>query len=612
MNPEAFGVWSETKLRGNGGRTAVAATAPAQADLSDARAPARPLVLSAVALVGCAAASYSFVAALRNPAVGADLGEPLVIALLSNWLTVSYILCGLFAWWRRPDSRFGPLMVAAGFANFISTLSWTTNDLTFTLGQALDLVPPVLFMHVFLAFPSGRLHGPLERGFVAGAYVAAVVLQVTRMPFGQFGPHNLLEVSANEDAALVSLRVALLTMSAFCLTGVAVLLLRRRGIGRPVRRSRVVLVDAFALGLVMIACLFVSAAFDGPAVHQIRWATFATLSLAPVVFLGALLNERLARAAVGDLMLELRTEPAPGDLRDALARALRDPSVELAYWLPDFGVYADLDGRPLELPDLDGRATTLIDRDGVHVAALIHDPALEDETELLDGVQAAAGIALENARLHAELRARLEEIRGSRARIVEAAQHERQLLERNLHDGAQQRLIALSLDLSILKGRIDGAPEVTAGIDRARREIAASLAELREISRGLHPAVVSGHGLGVALEQLAARAPVPVKLNVDVDERLPEPLEVAAYYVVSESLANVAKHAQAKTARVEVLKEQDELVLEIVDDGVGGADSERGTGLRGLADRVESLDGRLRVWTPRGGGTRVRAEIPCA
>jgi signal transduction histidine kinase len=237
---------------------------------------------------------------------------------------------------------------------------------------------------------------------------------------------------------------------------------------------------------------------------------------------------------------------------------------------------------------------------------------LEEEPELLDGVQAAAGFALENARLHAELRARLEELRGSRARIVEAAQHERQLLERNLHDGAQQRLIALSLDLSMLKGGINGEPGVKSGIDQARREIAASLAELREISSGLHPAVVSGHGLAVALEQLAARTPVPVKLKVEVKGRLPEPLEVAAYYVVSESLVNVAKHAQAKTVRVDVLTEDGELVLEIVDDGIGGADSERGTGLRGLADRVESLDGRLRVWTPRGGGTRVRAEIPCA
>ena len=567
-------------------------------------------MITGIALAGCAAAAYSFVSALQNPAVHAELGEPLVIALLSNWLTVSYVLCGLLAWARRPDSRFGLLMVAAGFANFISTLSWTTNDLTFTLGQALDLLPPVILMHVFLAFPTGHLRGKPERALVAGAYVAAVLLQLVRMAFGGFGPNNLLEILAHEDAALLSLRVALLTVSAFCLSGVAVLLLRRRRSDR-LRRAHVLIVDAFALGLVMIALLFISASFDGPAVQEIRWATFATLGLAPVVFLAALLNARLARSAVGDLVLELRAEPAPPDLKEALARALGDPSLELVYWLPDFGVYVDLAGRPVELPELEGRATTLIDRNGDHVAALIHDPALLDEPELLEGVQAAAGIALENGRLNAELRARLEELRGSRARIVEAAQNERQLLERNLHDGAQQRLIALSLDLSILKGRIDGDSEARAGIDQARRQIAASLAELREISSGLHPAVVSGHGLPVALEQLAARAPVPVELAIEVEGRLPEPLEVAAYYVVSESLVNIAKHAQAKTARVEIVKEQGELVLEIVDDGIGGADSERGTGLRGLADRVESLDGRLRVWTPRGGGTRVRAEIPC-
>jgi signal transduction histidine kinase len=569
-------------------------------------------LLWAIGLVGCSAAAFSFVAALRNPAVGAELGEPLVIALLSNWITVSYLLCGLFAWWRRPDSRFGVLMVAAGFANFISTLSWTTNDLTFTLGQALDLVPPVLFLHVFLAFPSGHLSSTLERGLVVFAYVAAVVLNVVRMTFGGFGPHNLLEVSPNEDAALLALRVALLTMAGCCLAGVAVLVLRRWRRGRRLRGSIALLSGTFALGLVLIACLFVSAAFNGPWVQEIRWATFATLGLAPILFLAALLNARLARSAVADLVLELRSEPAPADLRDALSRALRDPTLELAYWLPDFDSYADLQGRPVRLSRRNGRAITPIDRGGVHVAALIHDAELEDEPELLEAVQAAAGIALENGQLHAELRARLEELRGSRARIVEAAHNERQLLERNLHDGAQQRLIALSLDLSLLEGRIEGDSEIRAGIEQARREIAASLSELREIARGIHPAVVSGHGLAVALEQLAVRAPVPVDLRVEIDGRLPEPLEVAAYYVVSETLANIAKHAHANSARIDVVKDQEELVLEVVDDGIGGADSERGSGIRGLADRVEALNGRLRVWTPLGGGTRVKAEIPCA
>ena len=191
---------------------------------------------------------------------------------------------------------------------------------------------------------------------------------------------------------------------------------------------------------------------------------------------------------------------------------------------------------------------TLIDNEGVHVAALIHEPALKDEPELLGGVTAAAAISLENARLHAELRARLEELKGSRARIVDAGQKERQRLERNLHDGAQQRLIALSLELGLLEERLAGDPEASARLDQARQEIATSLEELRDVARGIHPAVVSGHGLEVALEQLAARAPVPVRLEVEIEGRLPERLEVAAFYLVSESLANIGKHANATSA----------------------------------------------------------------
>jgi signal transduction histidine kinase len=197
--------------------------------------------------------------------------------------------------------------------------------------------------------------------------------------------------------------------------------------------------------------------------------------------------------------------------------------------------------------------------------------------------------------------------------VIEAGQRERQRLERNLHDGAQHRLIALSLELSLLEQEL-GADDGSTGkrLAYARQEIATSLGELREVARGIHPAVVSGHGLAVALEQLTARAPIPVRLRVVVDERLPEPIEVAAYYLVSESLANVAKHAHASLATVEVSRAHGQVVIEVLDDGVGGADSERGSGLRGLADRVEALGGRLRVWSPPAGGTRVKAEIPCA
>jgi signal transduction histidine kinase len=196
--------------------------------------------------------------------------------------------------------------------------------------------------------------------------------------------------------------------------------------------------------------------------------------------------------------------------------------------------------------------------------------------------------------------------------VLDAGQQERQRLERNLHDGAQQRLIALSLELSRLEEPLEGNAPARARLDEARNEIALSLDELRDVARGLHPAVVSGHGLEIALESLVAHAPVPVRLRVELGSRLDEPLEVAAYYVVAESLANLGKHAQAASATVDIGRSPGEVVVEVADDGVGGADTERGTGLRGLADRVEALGGRLRVWSPAGGGTRVRAELPCA
>jgi signal transduction histidine kinase len=594
------------------GENMAASANAAGLDRRNALALPRALVSWAIAILAFAAATISFTLAVAGEGVGVELGEPLVIAVLTAFLTLSYVLCGLFVWRRRPASRFGPLMIAAGFVNFVATLVWSTSDIPYTVGQAIDLVPPVVFLHVFLAFPDGRLRGRFVRSLVVVSYGAAIVLELVRMRFGEFGPHNLLEGNANLGVAEVVLKIQLSIVSASCLIGVGVLAVRRLDAGRPLRRSLALLVDAFALALAMIAFLFLSAAFGGPWVAQIRWAALVTLALAPLVFLTGLLQARLARSALGDLVVDLRADLAPSDLRDALARTLRDPSLELAYWLPEFDTYADVDGHAVEIHDLGReRATTLIDRDGEHVAALLHDPSLQDEPELLAAVTAAAAIAVDKARLQAELRARLEELRGSRARVIDAGQKERQRLERNLHDGAQQRLIALSLELSLLEQRLEGDTEATTRLDQARHEIALSLEELRDVARGIHPAVLSGHGLQVALESVAARAPVPVRLTVELEGRMQERLEVVAYYVVSESLTNIAKHARATRATVDVGREDGQMFVEVVDDGIGGADTERGSGLRGLADRVEALGGRLRVWTPRGGGTRVKAEIPC-
>jgi signal transduction histidine kinase len=261
----------------------------------------------------------------------------------------------------------------------------------------------------------------------------------------------------------------------------------------------------------------------------------------------------------------------------------------------------------VELPDDEERTATLIDRNGQHVAALIHDPTLDDEPELLEAVGAAAEISLENARLHAELRARVEELRGSRARVIEAGQKERKRLERNLHDGAQQHLVALLLSLKTLRARSEGRTAET--LDRAIDELEQAVDELVELARGIHPASLTRYGLGPATAQLARRAPLEVSLEAP-SRRFPENVEAAAYYVVSETLANVVKYAEASSASIAITDADGCLRVVVADDGVGGADPARGSGLRGLVDRLAALDGTLAVDSPAGGGTRVTATIP--
>ncbi len=297
----------------------------------------RRVVLSGLVVAGCLAAGASMVLAVASDHVR----EPGLQGALMVWVGLPYVLSGVVAWWRRPGSRFGPLMVIAGFATFLGTLQWTNADVPHTIGQAADLLPAVLFLHVCLAFPSGRLRSSFERQLVGAAYATAVVLEFVGMVLGGFGPDNLLEVVAEPGAAGVLQQVQLVVLSALSLIGIATLAARRRSDGRPLRRSVALIVDSFALGLVMIALLLAIGAFHGPAFETIRRVTFGVIGLAPVAFLAGLLSARLARSAVADLVVELRSDPGSADLRELLARALRDPSLTLAYWLPEFGSWTD-------------------------------------------------------------------------------------------------------------------------------------------------------------------------------------------------------------------------------------------------------------------------------
>jgi signal transduction histidine kinase len=348
----------------------------------------------------------------------------------------------------------------------------------------------------------------------------------------------------------------------------------------------------------------------------VGWVGAAAFAAIPASFLLGLLRQRLDRAAVGQLVVDLGAA-REGDPLDRLLRtALKDPSLQVAYWREETEEYLDRTGRRFPLPaPTDGRTVTVVEREGRRIAALVHDASVAENPALVSGAVAAAGLALENARLHADVRAQLEELRASRRRLVDAADHERRRLERNLHDGAQQRLLAVSMMLSQLERAAPSGSRSSELAAAANAELGRSLAELRELAAGLHPAVLTDHGLAVALEGLAARTPVPVALDVDLPHRPPPPVEVAAYYLISEALTNAVKHAAAHRVIVHahtVSPEAGSAVrIKVSDDGVGGADPRRGSGLQGLRDRLAALEASWSLSSPPGKGTTIEAVFPC-
>jgi signal transduction histidine kinase len=335
------------------------------------------------------------------------------------------------------------------------------------------------------------------------------------------------------------------------------------------------------------------------------------LAAIPLSLLIGLLRSRLARVAVADMLPRLdKAEPA--DLGPLLAKALGDPTVELAFWYPQDRSWVDAHGAPVQLPaEGSGRSVAHIEHDGP-IAALIHDSMLVHEPHLVRDVAAAARLALENARLQAEMRAQLTIVQESRARIVKATDEERRRIERDLHDGAQQRLVALALQLRTAHRnraeRVD--PEVAELLAAAVGELQVAVVELRELAQGVHPAILTEEGLNAALESLLGRTPLLSTLDAEEDRFAPN-VEATAYFVVSEALANVVKHAQASRVAVSARRRAGVLVVKVVDNGIGGVQADGGSGLRGLADRVEAVGGRLLVECPAEGGTCVLAEIPC-
>jgi signal transduction histidine kinase len=541
--------------------------------------------------------------------------------LLAGW---GFIGVGLYAWGRRPDNGVGLLMTATGFAWLVAAAGFSDLPLVFTLSQVLGTVFFAVVLHLLLAFPSGRLQGLAERRIVLAAYFLTTLCNVFLWVFADPKdldcgdcPRNLILIESHES--LVRTASAILNfVGAFLVVSVLVVLIRRwRRAGSAQRRF---LVPVYSAGVAVLLLLIVLVSAQAGGVEakalDVLWvAAMVPFALVPYLFLYTLVRTRMIQSgAVGELMARLGEAPQRGELRDALARALGDPSVELVYWLPDDARFVDARGHFVELPAPgSGRAVTKVERDGECVAAIVYDEIAREESGYVDAIGAAASLALENERLDAELRSKVEELRASRERMLSIGLEERRRLERDLHDGAQQRLVSMALNMRLARARLRDDPEGAEQLlDGAGEELEAALGELRELARGIHPAVLSDRGLDTALETLARRAPLPVELGRLPDGRLPEAVELAAYYVVAEALTNIAKYASATHATVDVRRLNGRLVVRVTDDGVGGANPEAGTGLRGLADRLAVIEGRLEIDSEPGKGTTITAKIPCA
>lgn len=534
-------------------------------------------------------------------------------------VAVAFIVSGMVAWARRPDLAVGRAMVAAGLCEAATPLVGPPFLVLSPLGHLAATCLTLIVGYLLVAFPSGRIRSSATRWVVAAAGVLiltvrlAVLISLDPATRGWDvpNPYRLITdprlAMAIEQARLIVL-IGVVTM--FVVVGV-LRWLRATGPGR--RPFTPVMVAGLGVALVYFTGSVLSL---GTTSRELRttllWSMDLAVSLFAVGFLVGLLRIHLVRSAVADIVVELGQTPTPARLRDALANALGDPSLVVAYWAPP-DRWVGPDGQAMQLPgEESGRAVTRLEREGTPIAAIVHDPALLDDPGLVASVASAMRLAVENERLGAEVDAQLAEVRASRARIVEAGDAERHRLERDLHDGAQQRLVAVAMALRLanLKLPDDADPAVRSSLAQASDEARLALAELRELARGIHPAILTEAGLGAAVESLASRSILPATVEGATGERFPQMVERTGYFVVSEALANANKHSGASRIEVRLTASEAQLSIEVVDDGVGGASIDTGTGLRGLRDRLAAVDGTLAIESAAGRGTRLVATIP--
>lgn len=576
----------------------------------DGRSPLRPALglIGAVALV------------LGATDIGLALAGPdgnVVQSVLFTAVGWVYLVAGTVAWSRRPSNRLGLVMVVGGFAVLVPNLANGHDPVLVAVGTVVATVPYALVVHLLHAFPSGRLPTAGSTAVVVAGYAVCLVLQAPLYLFTAGpAPHDLLVVADRPD--LAGFGSAVQTVAGLAvLFATAVMLAGRLRRATPMQRR--VLAPLYAYGILVVPLIPLLATVIGP-LTGLPPATVTTLQLAglagiPVAFARGVLIGGFARTGeIEELGAWLGTSGGTRpELAAALARTLGDDSLRLTFWVPERGEYVDASGRRVELPPAgSGRAAVEVELAGRRVGAIVYDSSLIADPRDVRIAGRVVAIAVDRERLTAELRASKEALTDSRARIVEAGDRERRRIARNLHDGLQVRLVLLAMEAQLVAKDAEAtatrqaATALRIGIDEAA-------AELRALVHAVMPAALVERGLSAATEDLVDRVPVPTRLELGVtDGSLSPAVESTAYFVLAEALANALKHSGATEIAVRVALVDARVHVEVCDDGAGGASPRDGTGLRGLADRVDTLGGRLRIDSPPGSGTRIIAELPCA
>lgn len=578
---------------------------------------ARPPIIQSldqsVALVG---ATVVLVTAIEiGLATAGGSGPPWV------WLPVPiaalvFLATGMIAWWRRPSNRTGAIIVCGSALLLLSALGTTGVPWLTAVAVVLATAILPLLVHLLLAFPSGRLRGRLVRWTVLAGYGVSLVLQIPLYLFDPAAsPGGMLAVADTSWAQSAgdwiqnTCGMAVMVAAAIILAG----RYRRAGM-----RERRVIGPLYLYGIAAVLAVplipIVLMPLTGMSIELSALLQVCLITAVPVTVGCAMLFGGFARTSeVQELGVWLATA---GDervsLRDALARTLGDPSVRLAFWAPEVGHYVDQDGRAVPLPDpAQGRAAVDVTLGGRRIAAIGYDAGLIDDPNLVVSAGRVVALALDRERLNAELRASRRELQLSRVRIVEAGDRERQRIAQNLHDGLQVELVLLGVQAQGVADIPGATADVAEEATRLRVRIDQAAGNLRQLVHAVMPPPLVERGLVSAVEDLLDRMSVPTKLDSAAIGVLPAQVQSTAYFIVAEGLANAVKHSAASKVVVRLEQHGSRLMIEVSDDGVGGASIGGGRGLGGLADRVDTLGGRLTIDSPAGQGTRLAAELSC-